>query len=278
MGVCHLARATDVLLFPVGLAAVAICARVWARVRWTEALRDAAEFIAGWASIVIAETAIYWWATGDPLLRLRVVQGDYGSPRSIVRGGLNVDPRTIPFSLFPPVEWWLHGGWWRLNPEQAYHGLLFCAARSDSPSCSSSPRFGATRSRVRLPAPPSPRSGWLAPPVSPVRNAEPHGVRADAPPLAAARRGTRAPSCASPRDSLSRPRRCTRGWSGAARQARPRCSRQSPSWRSTGPGRGPRTATITSSRTRTCGFARICRGIRPRSSPTPAICVSSTSG
>ncbi|HEY3885453.1 MAG TPA: hypothetical protein VGL62_09620 [Vicinamibacterales bacterium] len=128
MGICHLARATDVLLVPVGVAAVVLCAGVWAGVRWMTALRDAAEFAAGWASIVIAETAVYWQATGDPLLRLRVLQGNYGSPQSITRAGLNIDPRTIPFSLFPPVEWWLHGRWWTLNPEQAYHGLLFCAA------------------------------------------------------------------------------------------------------------------------------------------------------
>ncbi|MGH9411038.1 MAG: ArnT family glycosyltransferase [Vicinamibacterales bacterium] len=128
LGICHLARATDVLLVPVGLAAVVLCAIQWARVRWTAALRDAAEFAAGWASIVIAETAVYWQATGDPLLRLRVLQGNYGSPQSIARAGLNIDPRTIPFSLFAPVEWWLHGGWWTLSPEQAYHGLLFCLA------------------------------------------------------------------------------------------------------------------------------------------------------
>lgn len=128
MGVCHLARATDVLLFPVGLAAVVLCGLILARARWTLALRDAAEFAAGWASIVIAETLVYWQATGDPFLRVRVLQGNYGSPQSIARAGLNVDPSTIPFSLFPPVEWWLHGGWWTLNPDQAYHGLLFCAA------------------------------------------------------------------------------------------------------------------------------------------------------
>lgn len=128
MGVCHLARATDPLLVPVGLAAVVLCAVIWARERWRSALMDAGTFAAGWASIVFAETVVYWWATGDPLLRLRVVQGNYGSLQSIARAGLNVDPRTIPFSLFPPIEWWLHGGWWTLNPEQAYHGLLFCAA------------------------------------------------------------------------------------------------------------------------------------------------------
>ena len=128
MGVCHLARATDVLLFPVGAAAVVLCAVIWRRARWMEALRDAVDFAAGWASIVIAETLVYWNATGDPWLRVHALQGNYGSPQSIARAGLNVDPRTIPFSLFPPVEWWIHGGWGRLNPEQAYHGLLFCAA------------------------------------------------------------------------------------------------------------------------------------------------------
>lgn len=128
MGVCHLARATDVLLLPVGVAAVVLCGAIWEREPWLAALRDAAEFTSGWASIVIAETAVYWLETGDPLLRVHVLQGNYGSPQSIARAGLNVDPRTIPFSLFPPVEWWLHAGWWRLNPEQAYHGLLFCGA------------------------------------------------------------------------------------------------------------------------------------------------------
>lgn len=128
MGVCHLARATDPLLVPVGLAAVVLCARIWARAAWRAALLDAGTCAAGWASTVIAETAVYRNATGDPWLRLHVVQGNYGSLQSIARAGLNVDPRTIPYSLFPPVEWWRHGDWWTLNPEQAYHGLLFCAA------------------------------------------------------------------------------------------------------------------------------------------------------
>ena len=128
IGVCHLARATDVLLLPVGVASVVLCGVLWEREPWRAAMRDAAEFAAGWASIVIAETAVYWQATGDPLLRVHVLQGNYGSPQSIVRAGLNVDPRTIPFSLFPPVEWWLHGGWGALNAEQAYHGVLFCGA------------------------------------------------------------------------------------------------------------------------------------------------------
>jgi hypothetical protein len=128
MGVCHLARATDVLLFPVGAATVVLCAVIWRHTPWIEALRDAVDFAAGWASIVVAETVVYWSATGDPWLRVHALQGNYGSPQSIARAGLNVDPRTIPFSLFAPIEWWIHGGWWTLNPEQAYHGLLFCAA------------------------------------------------------------------------------------------------------------------------------------------------------
>ena len=39
--------------------------------------------------------------------------GHYGSAASIAQAGLNVDPRTIPFSIFPPVALVAQGGWGR---------------------------------------------------------------------------------------------------------------------------------------------------------------------
>ena len=130
MGVCHLARANDVLLLPIGVFAAVISALVWQRHNVATAIRDAAAYIAGWASVVALEGLAYAATAGDFLWRLHVVQRHYGTPDSIARAGLNVDPRTIPFSLFAPVSWWARGEWgWRpLNQDQAYHGLLFCWA------------------------------------------------------------------------------------------------------------------------------------------------------
>jgi dolichyl-phosphate-mannose-protein mannosyltransferase len=130
MGVCHLARANDVLLLPIGVFAAAIGALVWQRRSVVNACRDAAVFIAGWAAVLVAEGLVYAATAGDFLWRLHVVQRHYGTPDSIARAGLNIDPRTIPFSLFAPVSWWIRGewGWQRLNQDQAYHGLLFCWA------------------------------------------------------------------------------------------------------------------------------------------------------
>ena len=125
MGVCHLARANDVLLLPVGLLTTCVCAlmRVEGRARaaWVAAL----SYLAGWGAVVAAEGLAYAVFAGDFLWRLHVVQGHYGTADSIARAGLNVNPGTIPFSLFAPIQWWLHGGWGRLSPDQAYHGLLF---------------------------------------------------------------------------------------------------------------------------------------------------------
>jgi hypothetical protein len=127
MGVCHLARANAVLLLPAGLIATSICALASGG-RARAAAVDAAMYLAGWASVLAAEAVVYGIFTGDVLWRLHVVQAHYGSPDSIARAGLNVDPRTIPFSVFAPVEWWLRGARGRLNQDQAYHGLLFCLA------------------------------------------------------------------------------------------------------------------------------------------------------
>jgi 4-amino-4-deoxy-L-arabinose transferase-like glycosyltransferase len=125
MGVCHLVRANDVLLLPVGLMAAFICSVMRDGGRASSAGRDALIYLAGWAVVVGAEALVYGMFTGDVLWRLHVVQAHYGTADSIARAGLNVDPWTIPFSLFAPIEWWVHGGWGRLNQEQAYHGLLF---------------------------------------------------------------------------------------------------------------------------------------------------------
>ena len=128
MGVCHLARANDVLLLPVGLLAAFICSAMRDEGRMRIACVDAFSYLAGWGIVVAAEGLAYAIFAGDFLWRLHVVQAHYGTPDSIARVGLNVAPGTIPFSLFAPIEWWLRGSWGRLNPDQAYHGLLFCLA------------------------------------------------------------------------------------------------------------------------------------------------------
>jgi hypothetical protein len=124
MGMCHLVRANDVQLLPVGVCAALAVPGV-GEGRWREGARDTVRYVLGWACVIAAEGAAYWMATGDFLLRLHVVQQQYGTMDSIARAGLNVDPRTIPFSLLAPAWWWLHDGWGRLNQDQAYHGLLF---------------------------------------------------------------------------------------------------------------------------------------------------------
>ncbi|MEO6236859.1 MAG: glycosyltransferase family 39 protein, partial [Vicinamibacterales bacterium] len=128
VGVCHLTRANDVLILPVGLAAAFICSVMRQGGRARPACMDALIYLAGWGSVVAAEGLVYAIFTGDFLWRLHVVQAHYGTADSIARAGLNVDPWTLPFSLFAPLQWWLHGGWGRLNQDQAYHGLLFSIA------------------------------------------------------------------------------------------------------------------------------------------------------
>ena len=128
MGVCHLIRANDVLLLPVGIAAVLACSTIWAGRRPGAVAMDCAAYAAGWAAVNVAEGVAYLWGAGDFLLRFHVVDRHYGTVGSIARAGLNTDPGTIPLSLLAPVAWLLRGGWGELNQEQAYHGLLFCWA------------------------------------------------------------------------------------------------------------------------------------------------------
>jgi hypothetical protein len=128
MGACHLIRANDVLLVPVGVGAVASCAVIWKRKRVAAAAVDCGAYLAGWVSVIAVEGFAYAWASHDFFHRFHVVTRHYGTLDSIARAGLNTDARTIPFSLFAPLRWWVHGGWGELSPEQAYHGLLFCWA------------------------------------------------------------------------------------------------------------------------------------------------------
>jgi 4-amino-4-deoxy-L-arabinose transferase-like glycosyltransferase len=130
LGICHLARANDVLLLPVGILAAVIGALVWRRRNVAGALLDAAAYVAGWSAVLVIEGTVYAVTVGDFLWRLRVVQHHYGTADAIAKAGLNVDPRTIPFSVFAPISWWARGEWfWHpLNQDQAYHGLLFCWA------------------------------------------------------------------------------------------------------------------------------------------------------
>jgi hypothetical protein len=127
-GVCHLVRANDVMLLPVGVWAVAACAGIWKSTALSAIVVDCGVFVSGWALVGVAEGLAYLWAAHDFLLRFHVVDRHYGTLASIARAGLNVDPRTIPFSLFAPLLWWTRGGWGELNQDQAYHALLFCWA------------------------------------------------------------------------------------------------------------------------------------------------------
>jgi hypothetical protein len=87
-----------------------------------------AAYVAGWALVVALEGFAYLWAANDFLLRIHVVTRHYGTLDSIGKWGLNTDPRTLPFSVFPPAAWWSVGGWGQVGPAQAYHALLFCLA------------------------------------------------------------------------------------------------------------------------------------------------------
>jgi hypothetical protein len=124
MGVCHLVRANDVQLLPIGVFAAMAMPMLNGR-RWQEAVTGAMTYLAGWICVISAEGLAYSYAAGDFMLRLHVVQQHYGTLDSIARAGLNVDPHTIPVSLVAPAWWWFQGGWGQLNQDQAYHGLLF---------------------------------------------------------------------------------------------------------------------------------------------------------
>jgi hypothetical protein len=128
LGICHLVRANDVILVPVGVCAVGILSRVWKRETAVAALRGCLVFLSGWALVNVLEGFAYLWAAHDFLLRVRVVNRHYGTVGSIARWGLNTDPGTIPSSIFAPVGWWTTGDWGDLNHDQAYHALIFCWA------------------------------------------------------------------------------------------------------------------------------------------------------
>jgi len=128
MGACHLIRANDILLFPVGFSAVACFAVIWRRRHPVTATVECGIYLAGWVSVVLGEGLAYAWTSHDFLHRFHVVAQHYGTLDSLARAGLNTDPRTIPFSLFAPLVWWRYGGWGQWNPDQAYHALLFCGA------------------------------------------------------------------------------------------------------------------------------------------------------
>ena len=132
MGMCHLVRANDVILVPVGLGAVVICSAVWKEEATRAVVRAGATYLAGIAVIYLLEGIVYLWSVGDFLHRIHVVALHYGTAASIAQAGLSTDPRTIPFSLFPPIAWWMFG-WGPLNHDQAYHGLLFGWALASLP-------------------------------------------------------------------------------------------------------------------------------------------------
>ncbi len=125
MGMCHLIRANDVILLPVGLGAVAVCSRIWKGRALSAVAFDCALYASGWVLVNVLEGGVYLLSVQDFFHRLHVVTAHYGTAASIVQAGLNTDPRTIPFSLLAPLEWWVRGGYGQLNQDQAYHGLLF---------------------------------------------------------------------------------------------------------------------------------------------------------
>jgi hypothetical protein len=130
MGVCHLIRANDVIIVPIGLSAVVLLSRLWAGATFTRVTRFCAAYLSGWVFVTLLEGLAYLWATGDFLHRFRVVNRHYGTLASLERWGLNSDLTTIPFSIFPVLPWWMHGGWGSFLPDQAYHGLTFLLALS----------------------------------------------------------------------------------------------------------------------------------------------------
>jgi 4-amino-4-deoxy-L-arabinose transferase-like glycosyltransferase len=128
MGCCHLIRANDVILVVVGVSAVVLFSIVWKHEPAPATARGCVAYLAGWLLVNALEGLVYLWAAGDFFHRLHVITRHYGSPDSIQQWGLNVDARTIPFSIFPPLQWWILGGWGHLNQDQAYHALTFLLA------------------------------------------------------------------------------------------------------------------------------------------------------
>jgi hypothetical protein len=128
LGVCHLVRANDVILLPVGVGAVAIFSRMWKREASAAVVRGCLAYLCGWLLVSVAEGLAYLWAVQDFFLRFHVVNRHYGTVASIAQSGLNTNPSTIPFSIFAPLMWWTRGGWGYLNHDQAYHALTFCWA------------------------------------------------------------------------------------------------------------------------------------------------------
>jgi hypothetical protein len=128
LGICHLIRANDVILVPVGLCVVATLSTMWKGETAAATARGCLTFLSGWALVYALEGLAYLWASHDFFLRARVVNRHYGTAGSIAQWGLNTDPSTIPFSIFSPLQWWLWGGWGQLSDDQSYHALIFCLA------------------------------------------------------------------------------------------------------------------------------------------------------
>jgi hypothetical protein len=128
IGICYLIRADGAILVPIGVGAAAILSRIWKREPLASTGRDCLAYLAGFTLVNALEGLAYLWAAHDFFLRFHVVNGHYGTLGSIRQWALNSDLHTIPFSIFAPVTWWIWGGWWQLNQDQAYHGLIFCWA------------------------------------------------------------------------------------------------------------------------------------------------------
>jgi 4-amino-4-deoxy-L-arabinose transferase-like glycosyltransferase len=125
MGVCHLIRANGWILLPVGIASVTILSFTHGRDSVRRATARALPLLAGWFLVFVIEGLVYASVVRDFMFRYHVVDRHYGSMNSIAQWGLNINPLTIPYSVFAPLAWARFGEWGQFNPEQAYHGLLF---------------------------------------------------------------------------------------------------------------------------------------------------------
>ena len=128
MGFCHLIRANGPILLPIGVIAATVLPRMWKGQTWRSALVSGLAYLTGWLAIQVLEGVVYFRATGDFLHRFHVVEKHYGALSAIAQWGLNTDPRTIPFSIFPPLLWLFTGEWGEINHDQAYHGFIFVLA------------------------------------------------------------------------------------------------------------------------------------------------------
>ena len=109
LGICHLIRANDVLLVPVGVGAVAILSRLWKRETAAATLRGCLVLLSGWMLVVVLEGVAYLWAAHDFFLRFRVVTRHYGTVGSIRAVGIEHGRQHDPVQHLPAGDVVAHG-------------------------------------------------------------------------------------------------------------------------------------------------------------------------